>query len=312
MTPDAARLVDIALQWGRMSASALDVASDLRRLCAALPVTLGVDGAVIMLVEPLEAVYSSDPQAEWMGEVQRRAGRGPLPDAISFGRSMMTPDLTRIGPPEIAAASAECGLTSSTVLPIEFGDVRLGALQLLGAADRPVATEHAAAVRVVMETLAARLMDVHVMRRLSAALSAMPPPSPVPPRAGPRSVDQLHPAADPLQRIGVEPDDTSTNAIAAVSPHVPSPRPPISAPRHARLSDEHAPLQNGDAPRGGRRRALNEDQHDSDPEPPDTTRGDVGAHLSSVADRRTGVDGGGTVVDEPPVVAALFQPHHPE
>ena len=48
------------------------------------------------------------------------------------GRPMLTADLTRIGPPALAAAAAECGLVSSLALPIEYDGERLGALQLLG------------------------------------------------------------------------------------------------------------------------------------------------------------------------------------
>lgn len=44
--------------------------------------------------------------------------------------------MTRIGPPEVAAAAAECGLLSSMVVPIETSE-RVGALQLLGNSCRP-------------------------------------------------------------------------------------------------------------------------------------------------------------------------------
>ena len=63
---------------------------------------------------------------------------GPLPAALRTGRPMLTADITRIGPPALAAAAAECGLVSSLALPIDFDGERLGALQLLSGAWRPL------------------------------------------------------------------------------------------------------------------------------------------------------------------------------
>jgi GAF domain-containing protein len=203
-------LMSLALHVGRMTAADLDLPAVLQQLCSALPISAGGAAAVIMLAEPPDVapalVVATDAKARWIGEAQRRAGSGPLPGVIRSGRPLFTPDLTRIGPPEVAAAAAESGLTSSLVVPLAAADERYGGLQLLGNARRPVEAAQADVVRPLLEVLVARLVDVRALRGHTI--------TPIPVRAA-----------------RVDPGDVATTAI----PVVPRPRRPEERPaRHRR------------------------------------------------------------------------------
>jgi hypothetical protein len=209
----------LALHLGRLSASELDLPAELGRMCEALPSALGVAAAVAMVTEPSDedpVVVASEAQAGWIGEAQRRSGSGPLPGVIRTGRPLHTPDLTRLGPPELAAAAAETGLTSSMALPLASGPARFGALQLLGTGGRPAHPRDAEGVRVVVEVLVARLVDVRALRMLAV-------PRPAPP-------------------IEVDPGDVATAVLPVVpavrprkrsAPVVPAPRRPQARHRKA-------------------------------------------------------------------------------
>jgi hypothetical protein len=101
-----------ALVWnlGRTCVTGMDVSAQLSSVCAALPAALCVAGAVVLLSEPLDAsgsvVFASDGQAGWIGDCQRRAGQGPLIAALRSGRPLLTPDMARIDPHEVAAAAS--------------------------------------------------------------------------------------------------------------------------------------------------------------------------------------------------------------
>ncbi|MEN3265776.1 GAF domain-containing protein [Pseudonocardia sp.] len=203
-------LMSLALHVGRMTAADLDLPAVLQQLCSALPISAGGAAAVIMLAEPPDVaptlVVATDAQARWIGEAQRRAGSGPLPGVIRSGRALLTPDLTRIGPPELAAAAAQSGLTSSLVVPLAAADERFGGLQLLGNARRPVEAAQADVVRPLLDVLVARLVDVRALRGFTV--------TPIPVRA-----------------VRVDPGDVATTAI----PALPRPRRPQERPaRHRR------------------------------------------------------------------------------
>ncbi len=200
-------LTSLALQIARLSATELDLAAELGRLCRSLPSALGVAAAVIMVTEPSEenpTVVASDAQAGWIGEAQRRTGAGPLPGVIRTGRPLLTPDLTRLGPPELAAAAAQSGWTSSLVLPLQAGPARFGGLQLLGGVRRPVHPRDGEAVQVVVDVLAARLVDVRALRTL------------------------VRPRAAPVSRV--DPGDVAT-AVLPVVRTPPTPTPPTPTPK---------------------------------------------------------------------------------
>jgi hypothetical protein len=162
-------LTSLTLHLARLSASELDLPAELGQLCQALPSALGVAATVIMVTEPSDEdpiLVASDAQAGWIGEVQRRSGAGPLPSVIRTGRALFTPDLTRLGPPELAAVAADSGRVSSMAVPLRAGPAGFGGLQLLGSARRPVQPRDAEAAQVVVDVLVARLVDVRALRNL--------------------------------------------------------------------------------------------------------------------------------------------------
>lgn len=217
MTAVSSPLVALALQVGRMTASDLDLPAVLGRMCTALPAATGAAAAVIMVAEPSEeesTLVASDAKARWIGEAQRQSWKGPLAGVIRTGRPLLTHDLTRLGPPELAAAAAESGLICSLAVPIVAGGQRFGGLQLLGDSRRPPEPAHGEAVQPLLDALAARLVDVRALRRLAVT----PAPS----------------------RSPVDAADVATAVIPAVPsrpadpPAVPSPRSPERQPRHRR------------------------------------------------------------------------------
>ena len=183
MTATDVGLMPLVIQLGRARAAAMDVPVVLGSLCGAVSAAVGVAGAVILMAEPLEGVptlSASDARAKWIGEMQQRAGVGPLPDAMRTWQPMLTADMTRVGPRAVAAAAAECGLVSSLVMPFEVNGERVGVLQLLGEALRPVEPAHADVLRPLLDVLAARLADVRALR---LAKTARPTPTPQAARA---------------------------------------------------------------------------------------------------------------------------------
>jgi GAF domain len=183
-----------ALVWdlGRSCATGLDVSAQLGAVCAELPAAAGVAGAVILLSEPLDpsgcVVFGSDGRAGWVGDRQRRAAEGPLVSVLRTGRPVLTADMARVEPHEVAAAAAEYGFVTSMVLPLETVGVRLGALQLFGDFWSPVEARHVDVIRPLVEVLVARLIDVRTIRGLTqAARHAVP----VPAQAAPADVETI-------------------------------------------------------------------------------------------------------------------------
>src|SRR5690349_4455818 len=113
VTTTDAGLTSLVTQLGRARASAMDVPAVLGSICSAIPGMLGIGGAVLLLVNPpdgVPAITASDARALWLAETQQRTDLGPLAGALRTWRPMLTGDLTRIGPPAVAAAAVECGL----------------------------------------------------------------------------------------------------------------------------------------------------------------------------------------------------------
>ena len=110
-------LMPLILQLSRIAAASMDVKAALGSVCTTAPKVVGVAGAVILLdINGAPTLTASDARAIWLGELQQNAEMGPLAAALRTGRPMLTADLTRIGPPALAAAAAECGLVSSLSL----------------------------------------------------------------------------------------------------------------------------------------------------------------------------------------------------
>jgi hypothetical protein len=128
------------------------------------------------------------------------------------GRPLLTPDMARVEPHDVAAAAAEYGFVSSMVLPLETVGGRLGGLQLFGDFWTPVESRHVDLIRPLVEVLVARLLDVRTIRELKQAAQSI----------GPRS------AAVPAQ---TDPVDPATIAIP-----LPPPAGAVPMPRRSRQS----------------------------------------------------------------------------
>ena len=265
MTTTDAGLSSLVTQLGRARASAMDVPAVLGSICSAIPGVLGVGGALLLLVDPPEGVReltASDARAAWIGETQQQTDMGPLAGALRTWRPMLTADLTRIGPPAVAGAAAECGLGSSLVLPFDVDGDRVGVLQLLGEVQRPVEAAHAEMLRPLLDVLGARLADVRALRQTNALRPVDPAPihtgaapNPTPPtgRVGPPAPapSATNGAAHPPAPDGAKPPrDTATRGGPARSRQTPS---LVPAPR-AKNADEASP-----AARRPRRHAVPED-----------------------------------------------------
>jgi GAF domain/Inovirus Coat protein B len=258
VTTTDAGLTSLVTQLGRARASAMDVPAVLGSICSAIPGVLGVGGAVLLLVNPpdgVPAITASDARALWLAETQQRTDLGPLAGALRTWRPMLTGDLTRIGPPAVAAAAVECGLGSSLVLPFDVDGDRVGVLQLLGEVQRPVEAAHAEVLRPLLDVLGARLADVRALRKVGST-----DPQPARPAEAASSQTrpasavsaQGHPADAPGPARPVVPPARSADSASStgrIGPPVPSasdqpPDKPVAAARSNR------PLI--PAPRGGR------------------------------------------------------------
>lgn len=174
----AESLTGLALDIARRPAAQLDVPATLSAVCTVLPRVLGLAGAVAVVAGPGTGVVASDADAHRVGELQRVAEAGPLVAAVRSGRELVTPDLTRVAPPELAAAAAQVGLTSAVTVPLRAQGRILGAVQLLGG-PAPAGPAHVAAVRPVLDVLAARTLDGHAQRQLEGRIAALTAAIPV-------------------------------------------------------------------------------------------------------------------------------------
>src|SRR4051794_24465826 len=120
-------MLDLALRTAATPASGLDLDRHLTETCTALVRALRVTAVGIVVLDPAGA-YGSDATAVLLGEAQLGATVGPVASSLRAGRSMLPPDLTRVGPPALAAAAAECGLIGSAVVPLHGLGRPVGAL----------------------------------------------------------------------------------------------------------------------------------------------------------------------------------------
>lgn len=214
--PDPSTAVTrIALQVGATAVAHVDVGTMLAGVCAALPPAVGVAGAVLVLTEPADPrdpqaqqVFASDDAAGRLGLIQHRAGRGPVPAAVRGDRPLTVPDLTVSGPPELAAAAADCGLVRSLVVPVPVSGQPAGGLQLLAGADTALDERTAAVLWPLVSALSARLADARELARVATA-----------PSIGAEAVDPADPDALP--------PETTAMATADVEEHVEEPPPDV-------------------------------------------------------------------------------------
>ena len=172
----ASVLTDLALSLSRRPVSGVDPLHFLGAAAADVAGALDVAGAVFV-VPATGWVRGSDELSTLVGEAQHRDGTGPLPTALRTLRPMHVPDLTRVGPPALAAIAAEAGFTGSVAVVLRAGGRVVAGLQLLGRPGRPVDAALVDALEPVLALLGARTADLLAAVRSAAAAPAARPPA---------------------------------------------------------------------------------------------------------------------------------------
>lgn len=138
---------------------------ETRRLCEVSGEVIGVSGAGIMLMSgdtPQGALCSTNEVSAFIERLQFDLGEGPCVDAYHHDRPVLEPDLASPVTPRWLAFSGpalEAGARAVFGFPLQFGAVRLGALDLY--CDRPgPLTDDQHADALVMAHLAAETVLV--------------------------------------------------------------------------------------------------------------------------------------------------------
>lgn len=152
-------LTDLALTLSRRPVRGADPLRYLGTAAADVAGALDIGGAVLV-VPATGWLRGSDELATLAGVAQLREGSGPLPTALRTKRPMAVPDLTRVGPPALAAIAAEAGWTGSVAVALRAGGRVVAGLQLIGRAGRPVDASHLDALAPVLALLGARTADL--------------------------------------------------------------------------------------------------------------------------------------------------------
>ncbi len=236
---------ELVLELSRRPVSGVEPVPFLGQAAVAIARALGVRGAVLVVPGP-GWVAGSDDTATLVGEIQHRDGQGPVPTAVRTARPMLTPDLTRIGPPALAALADETGLAGSVAAALTVDGRVVGVLQLLGGPERPVGHSELESLGAVPEVLAARIADlVELGRRRRPDGPPTPAPLPIPAQSPPATPPPPIPAqaappipappipAQPAPPRAESPDRTELLPVTAQRP-VPAQGAPLEGVRVAR------------------------------------------------------------------------------
>lgn len=161
---------------GPVTRAVLDIARDVRdehelaaRICAACIAGLDVDGAAISLLTTTPArvtLWASDATADLLEEMQFSMNEGACIEAGSSGRPVLVPDLadsteTARWPVFASAVLEQTDVRALFVLPLQWGVVNLGVLDLYRTAPGPLA---AAQLRDVLSAADAAALMYITMR----------------------------------------------------------------------------------------------------------------------------------------------------
>jgi ANTAR domain/GAF domain len=137
-------LVPVA-ELGVVTRALLSIARTLRddrvlaeRICQACVQGLSVDGAAISLMTASrlrETLYASDATIDLLEDLQFSLGEGPCVDAASSGRPVLVADIddpaqTSRWPMYAAAVVDQAGIGAVFALPLQWGTITLGVLDL--------------------------------------------------------------------------------------------------------------------------------------------------------------------------------------
>ena len=113
-----------------------------------------------------------------IGAAQRGAPVGPVANALRSGARCSPRTCSRVGPPALAAAAADCGLVSSGVVPLCALDRPVGVLQLLGTPGPAVEPAISTGSHRWPRVLAAQLANVAALVRAMPPAPGRPVPAP--------------------------------------------------------------------------------------------------------------------------------------
>lgn len=132
-------------ELGAVTRALLSIARTLRddqalaeQICRACVDGLDIDGAAISLLTTSrlrETLYASDPTADLLEDLQFGLGEGACIDAATTGRSVLVPDMTDPAqtsrwPVYAAAVVDQAGIGAVFALPLQWGTINLGVLDL--------------------------------------------------------------------------------------------------------------------------------------------------------------------------------------
>jgi hypothetical protein len=225
----------LVLRLARATAAGMDVLAVLTDVCHTLSISLSVRGTLAVALkrgasgrDELGPVAGSDEQFARLGRIQRETAGGPLATTLRFGRPLLTTDLLRAGPPELAASVAELGVSGSLTIPLVAAGELVGAVQLLGDHTAPVGLGQLEPVAAMLEVLAARLHDARLLE--AHAFDARPPVA---------HPDDLR--APDTRPVGRAPDDEPRDVNRAAEGWPPEPTPAETQVLSARGPDAERP-----------------------------------------------------------------------
>jgi ANTAR domain/GAF domain len=141
------------------------LAADLQRVCRAAASSLSLVGAVVLVITgPCDAVVlsSSDPRSRRFGELPFEVGEGPSLAALSLARPVLVPALgdgSSASWPGYASAAGAAGVRAVYAIPLHVGAVRLGVLELYGAATRALTSAELSLALVFARAATDSLVD---------------------------------------------------------------------------------------------------------------------------------------------------------
>ena len=159
---------------GGVTRALLAIARDLRddralaeRICRACVVGLDIDGAAISLHTASalrETLFATDATADLLEDLQFSLGEGACIEAAVTGRPVLIPDMTDTADtsrwPIYADAAMEAGVSAVFALPLQWGTINLGVLDLYRGAPGSLSRTQLVDARSAADTAALLLLGL--------------------------------------------------------------------------------------------------------------------------------------------------------
>jgi transcriptional regulator with GAF, ATPase, and Fis domain len=163
------------LELGEVTRALLRIARDVRddrdlaeQICRACVAGLDIEGAAISLLTAStlrQTLYASDPTADLLEDLQFTLGEGPCMEAATSGRAVLVPDINN--PTEASrwpvyahAVVEQAGVSAVFALPLQWGTINLGVLDLYRRAPGSLDREQMRDARTAADTAALMLLGL--------------------------------------------------------------------------------------------------------------------------------------------------------